>query len=66
MPCWPQTGPCRARASGSTPWSLAARATRQLRGPWPNGLLKGYTGIVCLALDLARERQPRGFPLVEA
>jgi eukaryotic-like serine/threonine-protein kinase len=46
--------------------SLAVAATRQLRGPWPNGLLKGYPGIVCLALDLAHERQPRGFPLVEA
>jgi eukaryotic-like serine/threonine-protein kinase len=46
--------------------SLAVRAVEQMEGPWPNGLLKGYPGLVCLALDLAFERKPRGFPFVEA
>jgi serine/threonine-protein kinase len=46
--------------------SLAAAAAAQMRGRWPNGLLKGYPGLVCLALDLAHERTPRGFPLLEA
>jgi serine/threonine-protein kinase len=46
--------------------ALAASAAGQLRGRWPNGLLKGYPGLVCLALDLAHEKTPRGFPLLEA
>jgi hypothetical protein len=45
---------------------LAVRALGQMRGRWPNGLLKGYPGLVCLALDLVHEPAPRGFPLVEA
>jgi hypothetical protein len=31
---------------------------------WPNGLLWGHPGLVCLALDLMSEK-PRGFPLIE-
>jgi serine/threonine-protein kinase len=46
--------------------ALAAGACAQMRGRWPNGLLKGYPGLVCLAVDLLHERKPRGFPLVEA
>lgn len=46
--------------------SLAVRAVEQMEGLWPNGLLKGYPGLVCLALDLAAERKPRGFPFVES
>jgi hypothetical protein len=46
--------------------STAVRAMRQMRGAWPNGLLKGYPGLVCVALDLAHEAEPRGFPLVAA
>jgi len=45
--------------------ALAVAAIQQMRGRWPNGLLKGYPGVVCLAVDLVHERQPRGFPLVE-
>jgi hypothetical protein len=44
---------------------LAVRAVAHMRGRWPNGLLKGYPGLVCLALDLVHEPVPRGFPLVE-
>ncbi|HEU4406667.1 MAG TPA: lanthionine synthetase LanC family protein [Polyangiaceae bacterium] len=46
--------------------ALAVRAVDQMQGRWPNGLLKGYPGVVCLAVDLAFERAPRGFPFVEA
>ena len=46
--------------------SVAADAGEQMRGRWPNGLLKGYPGLVCLALDLVHEKEPRGFPLLEA
>jgi len=46
--------------------SVAADAAEQMRGRWPNGLLKGYPGLVCLALDLVHEKKPRGFPLLEA
>jgi serine/threonine-protein kinase len=45
---------------------LALAAIEQMDGRWPFGLLKGYPGLVCLALDLGRGREPRGFPLVEA
>jgi eukaryotic-like serine/threonine-protein kinase len=51
----------RARAQ-----ELALAAVRQMRGSWPNGLLKGYPGVVCLAVDLLHEQRPRGFPLVES
>ena len=44
---------------------LAVAAVDQMRGRWPNGLLKGYPGVVCLAVDLLDEKHPRGFPLVE-
>jgi hypothetical protein len=47
----------------------AARAARALtlsNGMWPNGLSKGYPGLVCLANDLLRRPRARaGFPLVE-
>ncbi len=45
--------------------ALAVRAVDQMGGAWPNGLLKGYPGLVCLAVDLAFEREPKGFPLAE-
>jgi serine/threonine-protein kinase len=44
---------------------LAVAAIDQMRSRWPNGLLKGYPGVVCLAVDLLHEKRPRGFPLVE-
>jgi serine/threonine-protein kinase len=48
---------------------LARRAADRMNvesGPWPNGLYKGYPGLVCLVLDLGREPGERiGFPLVD-
>ncbi len=32
---------------------------------WPNGLLRGHPGLVCLALDLESERGGGGYPLLE-
>lgn len=49
--------------------SLAAGAFEQLDTSWPHGLLRGYPGLVCLALDLGAGPavdEPRGFPLVLA
>jgi hypothetical protein len=44
---------------------LGARAIQTpLRSQWPNGLLWGHPGLVCLALDLMSD-EPRGFPLIE-
>lgn len=46
--------------------SSAALRMRRASGPWPNGLYKGYPGLVCLVGDLARGPRGRlGFPLVE-
>ena len=36
-----------------------------LQSRWPNGLLWGHPGLVCLALDLMAD-EPKGFPLIEA
>lgn len=44
---------------------LAVLAFEHLDSSWPHGLLRGYPGLVCLALDL-RTESPRGFPLVAA
>lgn len=45
---------------------LAASAMVDGSGPWPNGLYKGYPGLVCLEHELAADRADRvGFPLVE-
>lgn len=54
-------GPWRTRAL-----ALADRAIDQLRSVWPNGLYKGYPGLVCLAFDLLGPGDPLGFPLCEA
>jgi hypothetical protein len=35
----------------------------EIDGPWPNGVLNGFPGLVMLAWDLEQERG-RGFPLV--
>jgi hypothetical protein len=44
----------------------AMRAAQAGIGAWPNGLLKGYPGLVCLVGDLDAPPQKRkGFPLVE-
>jgi eukaryotic-like serine/threonine-protein kinase len=43
---------------------LAAQAVTQFASRWPNGLLRGAPGLVCLALDL-RRRGPARFPIVE-
>ena len=44
---------------------VGARAIQTpLVSRWPNGLLWGHPGLVCLALDLMAET-PRGFPLIE-
>jgi lantibiotic modifying enzyme len=43
---------------------LRAIATPML-SRWPNGLLWGHPGLVCLALDLMSD-EPRGFPCIEA
>lgn len=53
--------------------TLAAGAFEHLDTSWPHGLLRGYPGLVCLALDLDVVASPvpaghasRGFPLVSA
>ncbi len=47
--------------------SCAAGAMLEGGGPWPNGLYKGYPGLVCLGRDLLKDPSDRaGFPLVEA
>jgi serine/threonine-protein kinase len=52
----------RAIAMGS----LAATTMVDHSGPWPNGLYKGYPGLVCLETALRGDRVDRvGFPLVE-
>ena len=44
----------------------AAITMLEASGPWPNGLYKGYPGLVCLATELRGDRGERvGFPLVE-
>lgn len=43
---------------------LAARAIRAGAAGWPNGLSRGYPGLVCLAADLL-DGGGGGFPLVE-
>ncbi len=44
---------------------VGARAiTTPLVSRWPNGLLWGHPGLVCLALDLMAD-VPRGFPCIE-
>jgi serine/threonine-protein kinase len=44
----------------------AAEGMLASSGPWPNGVHKGYPGLVCLADDLSRPPSERlGFPLVE-
>jgi hypothetical protein len=57
-----------SRVDRRGPWRDEARAlavdaiTRaQLR--WPNGLLRGHAGLVCLASDLIGDA-PRGFPAI--
>jgi len=46
--------------------SRAAASMLEACGPWPNGLYKGYPGLVCLARDLSEPSAKRaGFPLVE-
>lgn len=45
--------------------TLAVRSFDNLDSPWQHGLLRGYPGLVCLALDLTSD-DPRGFPLVAA
>jgi Lanthionine synthetase C-like protein len=50
----------RARA-----FTVGNRAiTTPLVSRWPNGLLWGHPGLVCLALDLLSDK-PRGFPCIE-
>jgi serine/threonine-protein kinase len=59
---------------GRTWWSGAVRlaegAAAQMLTvgtPWPNGLYRGYPGILCLVRDLESEPGDReGFPLVES
>jgi hypothetical protein len=58
-----------ARIDPDGPWRPLAEhrfvlAVNRFGSDWPNGLLRGWPGIVCLALDLAA-REPRGFPLLE-
>jgi hypothetical protein len=44
----------------------AMRAAQAAIGAWPNGLFKGYPGLVCLIADLDTPSHKRkGFPLVE-
>lgn len=45
--------------------TLAVLAFEHFDSSWPHGLLRGYPGLVCLALDLTTD-SPRGFPLVAA
>ncbi|HVJ92987.1 MAG TPA: lanthionine synthetase LanC family protein [Labilithrix sp.] len=46
--------------------SGAAAAMLEGCGPWPNGLFKGYPGLVCLTRDLSEAPTDRiGFPLVD-
>jgi eukaryotic-like serine/threonine-protein kinase len=46
--------------------SRAATVMLEACGPWPNGLYKGYPGLVCLTRDLSEKPAERvGFPLVE-
>jgi len=44
---------------------VAAQAIATALLKWPNGLLRGHPGLVCLATDLMTDR-PRGFPAIEA
>lgn len=45
---------------------LAAGMMVDHSGTWPNGLYKGYPGLVCLEHELRSERDQRvGFPLIE-
>lgn len=43
---------------------LGAQAIEVLSGPWPNGLLRGYPGLVCLALDLLHPQGRGDFPSI--
>jgi eukaryotic-like serine/threonine-protein kinase len=44
----------------------AMQAAEAAIGAWPNGLFKGYPGLVCLLADLqAPSRERKGFPLIE-
>jgi serine/threonine-protein kinase len=46
--------------------ALAADALVENSGPWPNGLYKGFPGLVYLAEDLSKApRVGAGFPFVE-
>jgi hypothetical protein len=46
--------------------AIGVRAVQTpLQSRWPNGLLWGHPGLVCLALDLIAD-VPLGFPLIEA
>jgi serine/threonine-protein kinase len=46
--------------------SRAVGASLERVGEWPNGLYKGFPGLVCLAADLSCAARDRiGFPLVE-
>lgn len=44
-------------------WELALQALAFAGGRWPNGLLKGWPGLVCLILDLLEGEV--AFPLVQ-
>ncbi|MBX7101939.1 MAG: hypothetical protein K1X89_29755, partial [Myxococcaceae bacterium] len=44
---------------------LATQAIERFESPWQHGLLRGWPGLVCLALDLTRPG-PLGVPLVHA
>lgn len=52
-------GAWRARAI-----RLAARAARRFASPWTHGLLRGYPGLVCLALDLRDAPSRPTFPIL--
>lgn len=52
-------GAWRARAI-----RLAARAARGFASPWTHGLLRGYPGLVCLALDLRDVQTRPVFPIL--
>ena len=53
---WGRAG-CGGPATAILSYNYAGRTA------WPNGLLRGHPGLVCLALDLARGGG--GFPLLE-
>lgn len=52
-------GPWRTRAV-----RLAARAATAFASPWTHGLLRGYPGLVCLALDLRDAGARPTFPIL--